>query len=77
MKVTIVGIEKKTAQIVQAAFSEYAKYEKFMRMLEITHVTAIEHVDTGELGYNDIYITFEGHKVHFDHDAYIYMEVRS
>lgn len=77
MKVTIVGIEEKTAQIIQAAFSEHAKYEKFMRMLEITHVTAIEHEDKSDLGYNDIYITFDGHKVHFEHDAYIYMEVRS
>ena len=77
MKVTIVGIEKKMAQIVQAAFSEYAKYDNYMQMLEITHVTNIEHIDTGELGYNDVFITFDGHKVHFEHDAYIYMEVRS
>lgn len=77
MKVTIVGIEKKTVQVIQAAFSEFAEYDNYMNMLEITHVTSIEHEDKSDIGYNDIYITFDGHKVHFEHDAYIYMEVRS
>ena len=77
MKVTLVGIEKRIAQIAQAAFSQYIKYDNYMQMLEIAHVTNIEHIDTGELGYNEIVITFDEHEVHFKHDAYIYMEVRS
>lgn len=77
MKVIIVGIEKKTAQIVQAAFSQYAKYDNYMQKLEITHVTSIEHEYKSDPGYNNICISFDGHKVHFEHDAYIYMEVRS
>lgn len=84
MILTIKGIEKKSAQILEASFPTSVKYDRYMQTLVIEKVTEVRHTEDDyktswcvQPKENAIFIKFDGHKIYIEDDNFITMEVRS